>query len=155
MEDDERERLRLSEGRNDGGSDFEGYLEDLVDDELCYSFGDIPKLQFSLSPLKISWLYRWPTWSRRGILIAEMFDNLHFSEVRSMFDVYLPNSKFKKSSPGSPCFLLCLASDHPPSKQAIEDLETRYKCHRIKFCNVEHGRVSFFSFTKVELPILP
>ncbi|CAA3013119.1 Hypothetical predicted protein [Olea europaea subsp. europaea] len=78
--------------------------------------------------------------SRRGILITEMFDNLQFSEVRPMFDVYLPNSKFKKSSPGSPCFLLCLSSDHPPSKQAIEDLETRYKGHRIKFCNVEHGR---------------
>ncbi|CAA3011229.1 uncharacterized protein LOC111370274 isoform X1 [Olea europaea var. sylvestris] len=270
MEEDEKERLRISEERNDCDSDSEGYVEDLVDDELCYSSGDIPKLQFRKDVSKAWWIeelgmaevverkgkmwtttgmvrdgkiycsieealflaeigalhilngddthlslkdlyekvakgtdgygcswesfevYRhlkslgyvvgrhgipWTskstkinsiaengasepdgtscTGSRHDIIITETLNNLQFSEVRPIFDVYQPNSKFKKSSPGSACFLLCITGDHPPSKQATEDLETRYKGHCIKFCNVEHGRISFFSFTKVELPVLP
>ncbi|KAL0346222.1 UNVERIFIED_CONTAM: hypothetical protein Sradi_4453500 [Sesamum radiatum] len=87
--------------------------------------------------------------------ITEMFGNLHFGETRPVFDVYPPNSKFKKSCPGTPSFVLCLTSGHPPSKQEIEDLERRCGGSPLKFCIVEHGRVSFLSFTKVELPILP
>ncbi|KAL2500035.1 hypothetical protein Adt_25585 [Abeliophyllum distichum] len=270
MEDDERERFRFYEERSDCDSDSEGYVEDLVDDALCYSSCDIPKLQLRKDVSKAQWIEElgmaevvekkgkmWTTtgivrdgkiycsieetlflaeigalhivngddtylslkdlyekiaigndgygsswesfevyrhlkslgyivgrygvpWtfkstkinsiaengaseldgtscngSRHNIFITEMFTNLQFGEVKPMFDVYLPNSKFKKSSPGSPCFLLCRTSDHPPSKQATEDLETRCKGHHIKFCNVEHGRVNFFSFNKVELPILP
>ncbi|KAL0293286.1 UNVERIFIED_CONTAM: hypothetical protein Scaly_3144600 [Sesamum calycinum] len=40
--------------------------------------------------------------------ITEMFGNLHFGETRPVFDVNLPNSKFKKSCPGTPS--LCSAS---------------------------------------------
>ncbi|CAI9779500.1 unnamed protein product [Fraxinus pennsylvanica] len=56
MEDGEKERLRFSEGKNDWGSDSEGYLDDLVDDELCYSSGDIPKLQFRKDVSKARWI---------------------------------------------------------------------------------------------------
>ncbi|XP_027066001.2 uncharacterized protein [Coffea arabica] len=93
--------------------------------------------------------------SRENFIITEMFHGMDINEVRPLFDVYPPNSKFKKSSPGTPCFILCLTSVHPLSKQEIEELERC--CHGcpLKFCNVDHGRVSFFSFNRLELPTLP
>ncbi|KAL8459477.1 hypothetical protein ACS0TY_036822 [Phlomoides rotata] len=72
--------------------------------------------------------------------ITEMFGGLNLVETRPIFDVYPPNSKFKKSSPGNPSFALCIASGHPPSKQEIEDLEARSGGTPLKFCVVEHGR---------------
>ncbi|GMP34249.1 hypothetical protein CsSME_00007201 [Camellia sinensis var. sinensis] len=67
-------------------------------------------------------------------LVNELFNNIRIDEVRPVFDVYPPNSKFRKSSPGNPSF-----------------------CNGIplKFCHVEYGPVSFFSFNRVELPVLP
>ncbi|XP_057501263.1 uncharacterized protein LOC130785169 [Actinidia eriantha] len=88
-------------------------------------------------------------------LINELFNNMQINEVRPAFDVYPPNSKFRKSSPGDPIFVLCLTSGHPPSKPEIEDLERRCNGIPLKFCHVEHGRVSFFSFNRVELPVIP
>ncbi|KAL6973247.1 hypothetical protein U1Q18_027429 [Sarracenia purpurea var. burkii] len=88
-------------------------------------------------------------------LINGLLSNVRISEVRPAFDVYHPNSKFRKTSPGSPSFVLCVTSGHPPSKLEIEDLERRCNGIPLKFCHVEHGRVSFFSFNKVELPVLP
>ncbi|XP_033517189.1 probable tRNA-splicing endonuclease subunit sen54 isoform X1 [Nicotiana tomentosiformis] len=93
--------------------------------------------------------------SRDSILISEMFSNMQIGGLRMVFDVYPPNSRFRKSAPGDPCFVLCLASEYPPSKEEIEDLERHSHGIPLKFCLVEHGRVSFFSFSKVELPILP
>ncbi|KAL3534390.1 hypothetical protein ACH5RR_002851 [Cinchona calisaya] len=93
--------------------------------------------------------------SRGSFIITELFSCIEINEVRPVFDVYPPNSKFKKSSPGTPCFLLCFTSGHPPSKQEIEVLERRCAGSPLKFCNVDHGRVCFFSFNRVELPILP
>lgn len=87
--------------------------------------------------------------------IAEMFGNFHLGGTRPMFDVFPPNSKFKKSSPGNPSFMLCPASGYPPSKQEIEDLVTCCGGIPLKLYVVEHGRVSLLSFTKVELPVLP
>ncbi|KAL6504853.1 hypothetical protein OROHE_023611 [Orobanche hederae] len=103
--------------------------------------------------------------------ITEMFDKLHTGKTRPIFDVYPPNGNFRKSSPGNPSFVLCLTSTvqlsaqddrgadieggYPPSKQEIEDLETRCNGSPLKLCVVEDGRVSIFSFTKVELPVLP
>ncbi|XP_057982061.1 uncharacterized protein LOC131167316 isoform X2 [Malania oleifera] len=87
--------------------------------------------------------------------IAGLFNNMEISEVKLIFDVYLPNSKFKKSSPGSPNFMLCLTRCHPPSKEEIEGLERQCNGIPIKFYHLEHGRVSFFSFNRVELPMLP
>ncbi|GFY81108.1 hypothetical protein Acr_01g0009170 [Actinidia rufa] len=86
--------------------------------------------------------------------INELFNNMRVNEVRPTFDVYPPNSKFRKSFPGDPIFVLCLPSGHPPSKPEIEDLERRCNGVPLKFCHVEHGRVSFFSFNRVELPVL-
>ncbi|OVA16436.1 tRNA-splicing endonuclease [Macleaya cordata] len=56
------------------------------------------------------------------------------------FDVYLPNSKFRKSSPGEPNFMVYLTRDNPPSKAEIESLERSCKGVPLKFCHVEHGR---------------
>lgn len=41
--------------------------------------------------------------------IAEMVGNLHLGGTRPIFDVFLPNSMFRKTSPGNPSFMLCLA----------------------------------------------
>ncbi|XP_073269177.1 probable tRNA-splicing endonuclease subunit sen54 isoform X3 [Primulina huaijiensis] len=87
--------------------------------------------------------------------ITEEISVLQLSETKPIYDVYPPNSMFKKSSPGSPCFVLYLISGRPPSKQEIEKLEIRCRGNPLKFCIVEHGRVSFLSFNKVELPVLP
>ncbi|CAL5423238.1 unnamed protein product [Camellia sinensis] len=88
-------------------------------------------------------------------LVNELFNNIRIDEVRPVFDVYPPNSKFRKSSPGNPSFVLCMTSGHPPSKPEIEDLERQCNGIPLKFCHVEYGRVSFFSFNRVELPVLP
>ncbi|XP_074377908.1 uncharacterized protein LOC141719430 [Apium graveolens] len=100
--------------------------------------------------------------------IIEMFKDTYTDKARPVFDVYFPNSKFKKSSPGVPSSVLCLTgefdvkifllnlcSNLPPSKQEISNLERRCNGIPLKFFNVEHGRVSFFSFNMVELPLLP
>ena len=39
--------------------------------------------------------------------IIEMFSGMQINEARPVFDVYLPNSKFKKSAPGDPSFAIC------------------------------------------------
>ncbi|TXG70328.1 hypothetical protein EZV62_005263 [Acer yangbiense] len=65
------------------------------------------------------------------------------------------NGVFKKSSPGDPSFVLCSTGVYPPSKAEIEVLERQCGSIPMKFCHVEHGRVSFFFFNKVELPVLP
>lgn len=88
-------------------------------------------------------------------IIYKLFDDMSVSELKPAFDVYPPSSKFRKSSPGDPSFLLCVISGEPPSKQEIEDLDRRCNSIPLKLCHVEHGRVSFFSFNKVELPLLP
>ncbi|GFQ03474.1 tRNA-splicing endonuclease subunit sen54 [Phtheirospermum japonicum] len=256
MEANTLERLTLQEGTYDSDSDSEDFVDESVDDELCYTSGDIPKLQFRKEASKARWIdelrmaevaeKRGKMWTTTGISrdgktycsieetlylaeigaldilnsddkplplsdmygklaednkniygcswesfeayrhlkflgyivgrhgvpwsiknnaktntdarednITEMFDKLHFDETKPIFDVYPPNSKFKKSAPGNPSFVLCLTSGYPPSRQEIEDLETRCNGSPLNFCVVEHGRVSFLSFPKVELPILP
>ncbi|XP_059646272.1 uncharacterized protein LOC132291581 [Cornus florida] len=95
------------------------------------------------------------TESNDNSFVFELFNKMQINEARPVFDVYLPNSKFKKSSPGNPSFMVCLTSGHLPSKLEIEDLERQCNGIPLKFCHVEHGRVSFFSFKRVELPILP
>ncbi|XP_065866393.1 uncharacterized protein [Euphorbia lathyris] len=80
--------------------------------------------------------------------IVKRLSNLQMDELRLNFDVYLPNSKFRKSSPGDPAFLLCLIRDSPPSKRHIETLDTQCGEVPLQICHVDHGRVSFFSFSK-------
>ncbi|KAL4607838.1 hypothetical protein ACB092_09G203800 [Castanea dentata] len=87
--------------------------------------------------------------------IVGPFNNMHINEARPVFDVYLPNSKFRKSSPGDPSFVICLTRGDLPSIADIEVLERQCGAIPLRFCHVEYGRVSFFSFDEVELPILP
>lgn len=41
--------------------------------------------------------------------ITEMLGNMHLGGIRPIFDVFPPNSKFRKSCSGNPSFRLCLA----------------------------------------------
>lgn len=93
--------------------------------------------------------------SEDTISMPEMFGRMQIDEVRPYFAVYPPNSKFRKSSPGDPIFVLCFASGSPPSKTTLEFLGRQCRGVPLKFCHIEQGRVSFFSFDKVELPLLP
>ncbi|XP_019454916.1 PREDICTED: uncharacterized protein LOC109356046 isoform X2 [Lupinus angustifolius] len=87
----------------------------------------------------------------------ELFGELQIDDLRPDFDVYPPNSRFQKSSPGDPSFLLYLAREHPPSRTGIEIEALEKQCDGIplKIGRVTGGRVSFFSFDNVELPVLP
>ncbi|WOL02091.1 hypothetical protein Cni_G10810 [Canna indica] len=87
--------------------------------------------------------------------ISDLLQGMQIHDLKPAFDVYLPNSKFKKSSPGDPSFLLCLLREDPPSRSEVENLEKKCDGLPLKFCYVDHGRVSFFSFDKGTLPILP
>ncbi|CAL5193424.1 unnamed protein product [Lathyrus oleraceus] len=93
--------------------------------------------------------------SKIEISIDELFGDLKINDLKPDFDVYLPNNRFRKSSPGNPNFLLYLSRGHLPSKKEIEVLERQCGGIPLKICLVTEGRVSFFSFDKVELPVLP
>uniref|UniRef100_A0A7N0U4C7 tRNA-splicing endonuclease subunit Sen54 N-terminal domain-containing protein n=1 Tax=Kalanchoe fedtschenkoi TaxID=63787 RepID=A0A7N0U4C7_KALFE len=82
-------------------------------------------------------------------------DNAYSDKLKPDFDVYLPNSKFKKSSPGDPSFKLYVCRGHPPPKHDIEILESKCGDIPLKICHVDHGRVSYLSFDKAQLPVLP
>ncbi|KAF9590994.1 hypothetical protein IFM89_000539 [Coptis chinensis] len=86
--------------------------------------------------------------------VSSLLQSMQINNLKPAFDVYLPNSNFRISSLGDPNFVPCIARD-PPSKIEIENLERRCNGVPLKICNVEHGRVSFFSFNKTELPVLP
>ncbi|KAI3858664.1 hypothetical protein MKX03_027367 [Papaver bracteatum] len=75
--------------------------------------------------------------------------------AKPVFDLFLPNNKFKKSSPGVPDSIVYLTtSPPPPSKEEIEDLEIRCKGVAVKVCNVEKlGRVRIFAYEKTEFPL--
>ncbi|XP_020268147.1 uncharacterized protein LOC109843609 [Asparagus officinalis] len=87
--------------------------------------------------------------------ISTRFIDIQIVEMKQAFDVYLPNRNFRKSSPGGPIFLLFILRDSPPSRVEVEKLHRKCNGIPLKFCFVDHGRVSFFSFDKVELPTLP
>ncbi|KAK1304756.1 hypothetical protein QJS10_CPB11g01345 [Acorus calamus] len=79
---------------------------------------------------------------------------LENDEKKPNFDVYPPDSKFKKTSPGNPSFMVYVLRGDLPSKPVVEQLERECSGTLLKFCYVDHGRVSFFSTDKVELPVL-
>eukprot|EP00249_Psilotum_nudum_P021573 c28158_g1_i2 orf=231-1322(-) len=72
-------------------------------------------------------------------------------EIKLMFDVHLPNSRFRKTDPGVPAFSLCVKSNCPPEPFDILSLEAVSGGIPVKAASVECGRVSFFSFEKVNL----
>ncbi|KAI3925739.1 hypothetical protein MKX01_003298 [Papaver californicum] len=92
-----------------------------------------------------------------GFSITGCLRNMHIDyEAKPAFDVFLPNSKFRKSSPGEPDFVVYLTrEDNPPSNAEIEDIEARCKGVDLMICHVKHGRVSLFSYKNIELPLLP
>lgn len=45
--------------------------------------------------------------SKDNSSIIGMFCGIQINESMPNFDVYLPNKKFRKSSPGDPSFILC------------------------------------------------
>jgi len=87
--------------------------------------------------------------------ITKLLKEMHIDGISPSFKVYFPNSKFKKSSPGVPCFLLCLLRNKPPSRVELETVENNFGAIPLKYCLVDNGRVSFLSFDQVALPSLP
>ncbi|TVU08826.1 hypothetical protein EJB05_42241 [Eragrostis curvula] len=87
--------------------------------------------------------------------ITNWLKKMHINGISPSFQVYLPNSKFKKSSPGVPSFLICLLRDKPPSRTELETVEDKFGGIPLKYCHVDNGRVSFLSFDQVTLPSLP
>ena len=41
--------------------------------------------------------------------VTKLLGDMQLCDARAVFDVYLPNSRFKKSSPGEPSFVACLS----------------------------------------------
>ncbi|KAG0536112.1 hypothetical protein BDA96_03G036700 [Sorghum bicolor] len=87
--------------------------------------------------------------------ITKLLKEMQIDGITPSFEVYLPNSKFKKSSPGSPTFLLCLLRGKPPSRIELEAVENNFRGIPLKYCHVDNGRVSFLCFDEVTLPSLP
>ncbi|KAJ6799189.1 uncharacterized protein M6B38_207980 [Iris pallida] len=87
--------------------------------------------------------------------LSNLFKDMQLDELKPTFSVYLPNSKFRKSTPGDPSFLLCVLRGNPPSRVEVESMEEKCDGLPLKFCFVDHGRISFFSYDKISLPILP
>ncbi|KAL3755250.1 hypothetical protein ACJRO7_002319 [Eucalyptus globulus] len=75
--------------------------------------------------------------------VIERFIKMDLNDLKLVFDVYLPNGKFRKSSPGDPSYVLSLTRGQPPSKMEIEAIERQCGGISLKFCLVEHGRASF------------
>ncbi|CAL9246049.1 unnamed protein product [Arabidopsis halleri] len=86
--------------------------------------------------------------------VTKLLGDMHICDAKAVFDVYLPNSRFKKSSPGEPSFVACFSGDSPPSKEDIKVLQKRTAAP-LMFCHVAQGRASFFSFSSIDLPVLP
>lgn len=42
-------------------------------------------------------------------IVTKLFGDMQICDVRAVFDVYLPNSRFKKSCPGEPSFVACFS----------------------------------------------
>ncbi|KAJ3706670.1 hypothetical protein LUZ61_010375 [Rhynchospora tenuis] len=87
-------------------------------------------------------------------LLAGRIEELQIDAANLIFDIHRPNSKFKKTDPGNPSFIIFLVGDRPPSRKEV-GLEKKCKSVPLKFCHVSHDNVSFFSFPKVSLPVLP
>lgn len=99
-----------------------------------------------------------------GESIIRQLNDVHITELKPDFDVFLPDSKFKKSSPGDPFCILCVIRQvpwlhktrgYPPTRTEIEQLKMICKGVPIKFCHVDNWLVNFFSYDKLELPVLP
>ncbi|XP_019085362.1 PREDICTED: uncharacterized protein LOC104710013, partial [Camelina sativa] len=86
--------------------------------------------------------------------VAKILGDMQICDGKAVYDVYLPNSRFKKSSPGVPSFVACFSGDSPPSREDIKVLQKRIAV-QLMFCLIAQGRASFFSFSSIDLPVLP
>ncbi|ESQ33339.1 hypothetical protein EUTSA_v10008553mg [Eutrema salsugineum] len=86
--------------------------------------------------------------------VTKLLRDMQICDARAVFDVYLPNSRFKKSSPGEPSFVACFSGESPPNKEDIKLLQSRVAAP-LRFCHIAQGRVSFFYFSSIDLPVLP
>ncbi|XP_058731520.1 uncharacterized protein LOC131603240 isoform X2 [Vicia villosa] len=78
--------------------------------------------------------------SKLELSISKLFGELKINDLKPDFDVYLPDSRFRKSSPGDPNFLLYLSRDHLPCRAEIEALERQCGGIPLKICLVTEGR---------------
>ncbi|PIM99726.1 hypothetical protein CDL12_27772 [Handroanthus impetiginosus] len=94
--------------------------------------------------------------SKDNSFITEMFGNSHLGETRQHLMFILPIASLKGLLQA--IHPSCSALPGNLSQQHLLDeliLPYTFTISPLKFCIVEHGRVSFLSFTKVELPVLP
>eukprot|EP00897_Mesotaenium_endlicherianum_P010702 jgi/Mesen1/9660/ME000671S09007 len=75
--------------------------------------------------------------------------------ARLQYDVYLPNSRFRKTDPGPPLFSLCVTSGRPPTRAEVKAVQRTSGEVKVKFAAVAAGNVSLFSFDAVTLPTMP
>lgn len=75
--------------------------------------------------------------------------------MKLMYDVHLPNARFKKSNPGLPSFSLCTTSSHPPCRSEVRALEQSVLDRPVKFASVICDHVTIYSFDAIQLPTLP
>lgn len=77
------------------------------------------------------------------------------AELRLMYDVHLPNSRFRKTAPGVPAFSLCVTSGCPPGRAEVRRLQEENQGVPVKFASCDGGHVSICSFDEIELEFLP
>ncbi|KAK7111807.1 hypothetical protein V1264_011381 [Littorina saxatilis] len=77
--------------------------------------------------------------------------------VRICFDVYLPNTSFKKSSPGLPDHRVCVVrGDHPPDVMEVHATTAHLADDvPLHWAVVNCGEISFFVFDDLDLPVNP
>ncbi|XP_078611683.1 tRNA-splicing endonuclease subunit Sen54-like [Branchiostoma floridae x Branchiostoma japonicum] len=70
------------------------------------------------------------------------------------YDVYLPDSRFKKSKPGRPNLRVCVQrfSDPAPDLALIVQLNQLSSPVPLLWAVVDNGDISFYSFTEADLP---
>lgn len=77
------------------------------------------------------------------------------SNVKIVFDVYLPNTSFKKSSPGVPDHRICVArGQNPPDFFEVQSTTTHLEDDvPLHWAVVNSGEISFFIFENSNLPV--
>lgn len=80
-------------------------------------------------------------------------NDAHQSQI--VYNVYLPDSKFRKSSPGSPSVCLCVNGQEVRSPSFVDLCRSLRECPRgatLMWAVVDNGDVAFYSFNGVDLP---
>ncbi|XP_033741062.1 tRNA-splicing endonuclease subunit Sen54-like isoform X2 [Pecten maximus] len=73
----------------------------------------------------------------------------------TVFDVYLPDAKFRKSRPGVPNYRVCVSKIHesPPSLQQIVSTQGSFPDGvPVSWAVLDHGDIAFYQFSDICLP---